>query len=310
MANEILFSTLSGNARVSAVLHQTILEKLTDKASLVNHPYILAFNGMNGMGSSALQVPVVGLGGFNAMAAVADGTAATNTAITSAAATITIARQALVRQISDLASLTNSVAGGMGVSVDGLAEDMVGAYNKRVTAMLCGLSSGFSNSVGSTGVDLTVDKFYDAIFSLQLTANDSFMAILHPQQINDLMSSLRSETGPGQYLAATQEQVNAKGPGYRGTLFGVELFGSTQVPTANSGADYLGYMFSRGAVGYATGSAAPVRGAGEIILPAGTPIVVELGRSAEAGLSTIVGSAFVGVAELDDARGVGILSDF
>jgi hypothetical protein len=64
MANEILFSTLSGNARVSAVLHQTILEKLTDKASLVNHPYILAFNAMNGSGSSALQVPVVGLGGF------------------------------------------------------------------------------------------------------------------------------------------------------------------------------------------------------------------------------------------------------
>jgi hypothetical protein len=176
--------------------------------------------------------------------------------------------------------------------------------------MLCGLSSGFSNFVGSTGVDLTVAKFYDAIFSLQLTANDSFMAILHPQQINDLMSSLRSETGPGQYLAATQEQVNAKGPGYRGSLFGVELFGSTQVITANSGADYLGMMFSRGAIGYATGSAAPVRGAGEVILPAGTPIVVELARSAEAGLSTIVGSAFVGVAELDDARGVGILSDF
>jgi hypothetical protein len=175
--------------------------------------------------------------------------------------------------------------------------------------MLCGLSSGFSNSVGSTTVNLSVSTFYDAIFSLQLTANDSFMAILHPQQINDLMSSLRSETGPGQYLAATQDQVNAKGPGYRGQLFGVELFGSTQVPTANAGADYLGYMFSRGAVGYATGSAAPVRGAGEIILPAGTPIVVELARSAEAGLSTIVGSAFVGVAELDDARGVGILSD-
>jgi len=309
MADEIKFSTLSGNARVSAVLHQTILEKLTDKASLVNHPYILAFQNMNNSGSSALQVPVVGLGGYNAMAAVADGVAASNTALTTSAATITIARQALVRQISDLANLTNNVAGGMGVGIEGLAEDMVGAYNKRVTAMLCGLSSGFTNFVGSTGSDLTVTRFYDAIFSLQLTANDSFMAILHPQQINDLMTSLRSETGPGQYLAATQEQVNAKGPGYRGQLFGVELFGSTQVITANSGADYLGYMFSRGAVGYATGSAAPVRGAGEVILPAGTPIVVELARSAEAGLSTIVGSAFVGVAELDDARGVGILSD-
>lgn len=308
MANEILFSTLSGNARVSAVLHQTILEKLTDKASLVNHPYILNFGNLNGSGSSALQVPVVGLGGYNAMAAVADGSAASNTAITTGAATITIARQALVRQISDLAQLTSN--GPMNVTVEALAEDMVGAFNKRVTAMLCGLSSGFSTSVGSTGVNLSVSTFYDAIFALQLTANDSFMAILHPQQINDLVSSLRSETGPGQYLAATGEQVNAKGPGYRGSLFGVELFGSTQVPTANAGADYLGYMFSKGAVGYATGSAAPIRGAADIILPAGTPIVVELSRNAEAGLNTITGSAFVGVAELDDARGVGILSDF
>lgn len=308
MANEILFSTLSGNARVSAVLHQTILEKLTDKASLVNHPYIMNFGNLNGSGSSALQVPVVGLGGYNAMAAVADGSAASNTAITSAAATITIARQALVRQISDLAQLTAN--GPMNVTVEALAEDMVAAFNKRVTAMLCGLSSGFSTSVGSTGVNMSVSTFYDAIFALQLVANDSFMAIMHPQQINDLISSLRSETGPGQYLAATQEQVQAKGPGYRGTLFGVELFGSTQVPTANAGADYLGYMFSKGAVGYATGSAAPVRGAADVVLPAGTPIVVEVSRSPEAGLSTITGSAFVGVAELDDARGVGLLSDF
>lgn len=308
MANEILFSTLSGNARVSAVLHQTILEKLTDKASLVNHPYIMNFGNLNGSGSSALQVPVVGLGGYNAMAAVADGSAASNTAITSAAATITIARQALVRQISDLAQLTAN--GPMNVTVEALAEDMVAAFNKRVTAMLCGLSSGFSTSVGTTGTNMSVATFYDAIFALQLVANDSFMAIMHPQQINDLISSLRSETGPGQYLAATQEQVQAKGPGYRGTLFGVELFGSTQVPTANAGADYLGYMFSKGAVGYATGSAAPVRGAADVVLPAGTPIVVEVSRSPEAGLSTITGSAFVGVAELDDARGVGILSDF
>ncbi len=310
MADEIKFSTLSGNARVSAVLHQTILEKLTDKASLVNHPYILAFNGLNGSGSSALQVPVMGLGGYDAMAAVADGVAASNTQITTGSATITIARQALVRQISDLASLTNNVAGGMGIGVEGLAEDMVASYNKRVTAMLCGLSTGFSNTVGTSGANLSVSVFYDAIFSLQLTANDSFMAILHPQQINDLMSSLRSETGPGQYLAATQEQVTAKGPGYRGSLLGVELFGSTLIPTANAGADYCGVMFSRGAIGYATGSAAPVRGAGDVILPAGTPIVVELSRSAEAGLSTITGSAFVGVAELDNARGVGIVSDF
>ena len=311
MANEILFSTLSGNARVSAVLHQTIIEKLADTASLVNHPSILQFGGMNGMGSSALQVPVVGLNGTDAMAAVADGSSVSNTAITTGSATITIARQALRRQISDLAQLTNNVAGGMGVSVDGLAEDMVAAYNKRVTSMLCALSSGLSTSVGATGVNLSVSYFYDAIFALQLQANDGmFTAVLHPQQVNDLISSLRSETGPGQYLATTQDQVTAKGRGYRGNLFGVDIFSSTLVPTANAGADYLGMMFAPGCLGIATGTPAPIMGAGGVILQPGTPIVVELERDSAAGLTQLVGSAYVGVAEIQDLKGVGILSDF
>lgn len=307
MANEIFFSDLvTSGARVSAVLHQTILQKLTDTASLVNHPSVLNFGAMNGMGSSVLKVPVISYGA-DAMAAVAENASASNTNLTTSSASITIARQALVRQISDLAQLTAN--GATNVTVEALADDMVAAYNKRVTTMLCALSSGFSSSVGTTNTTLTVANFYNAIFALQLVANDgTFVAALHPKQINDLIGSLRSEVGPGQYLAATQEQMNAKGPGLRGVLFGVELHGFTAVPTANAGVDRLGYMFTRGAVGVATGSAAPVRGAADVMLPAGTPIVVETSRSPEAGLSTITGSAFVGVAELDDARGVGVLS--
>jgi hypothetical protein len=41
-----------------------------------------------------------------------------------------------------------------------------------------------------------------------------------------------------------------------------------------------------------------------------SPIVVEFERDASNGSTIIVGSAFVGVAELDDLRGVGVLSDF
>jgi len=310
MANEILFSTLSGNARVSAVLHQTIVEKLADTFDLSNHPSILQFGVMNGTGSSALQVPVVGLNGTDSMAAVADGSAVSNTQITTGSATITIARQALRRSISDLANLTNNVAGGMGVGIEGLAEDMVFAYRKRATSMLCALSSGFSTSVGATTVNLSVSTFYDAIFALQLQANDGqFVAVLHPQQINDLISSLRSETGPGQYLAATQDQMNAKGRGFRSSIFGVDLYGSTLTPTVNAGADYLGMMFAPGAIGMATGTPAPVAGAGGVILPAGSPVVVELERDSASGLTYLTGSAYLGVAEVQDLKAVSILSD-
>ena len=306
MANEVYFSGLSGNARVAAILNQFVVTKLTDTASLVNHPSITQLRSMNGSGSTVVQVPVVSWGA-NAMASVAENATVSNTALTSTNANVTIARQALRRQISDLAQLT-SAGIALDVTLDNIAADMVLAYNKRVTTMIAALSSGFSSSVGSTGVDLTVANFYAAIFGLQLNSADGmFTAIMHPQQINDLISSLRSETGPGQYLATSQDQVQAKGPGFRGNLFGVDIFASANVPSANSGADYLGMMIAPGAIGVATATAAPIMGSTTIIPQ--SPIVVELERDASSGSTIVVGSAFVGVAELDDLRGIGILSD-
>lgn len=308
MAN-IDFAALSGNARVSAVLHRMIELKLADRAELYKAPVFLNFGSLNGSGSSALQVPVVGLAGTDLMAAVGDGSSVSNTSITSSAATITIARQALRYDITDLANATNPLAGGMGVGVEGLAESMAIAFGMRLTQMIAALSSGLSQSVGSTGVALSVATFFDAIYKMQLSSNDgTFAAVLAPQQINHLINSLRSETGPGQYVAATQDQIAAKGQGFRGNLFGVDLYVSSTVPTANAGADRLGMMVATGCIGYATGTAAPIQGAGGIILPAGSQVVVELERDAASGLTKIVGSSFAGVAEIQDLKGVGILS--
>jgi hypothetical protein len=307
VANEVYFSGLSGNARVAAILNQFVVTKLTDTASLVNHPSITQLRSMNGSGSTVVQVPVVSWGA-NAMASVAESATVVNTALTTTNANVTIARQALRRQISDLAQLT-SAGIALDVSLESIAVDMVLAYQKRVTAMIGDLASGFSTSVGSTGVDLTVANFYAAIFGLQLNSADGmFTAILHPQQINDLISSLRSETGPGQYLATSQDQVQAKGPGFRGNLFGVDVFSSANgINTANAGADRIGMMIAPGAIGVATATAAPILGGATIASQ--SPILVELERDASSGSTIIVGSAFVGVAELDDLRGVGILSD-
>ena len=308
MAN-IDFAALSGNARLSAVLHRMIELKLADRAELYKAPQFLNFGSLNGTGSSALQVPVVGLAGTDLMAAVGDGSSVSNTSITSSAATITIARQALRYDITDLASLTDPLASGAGVGIEGLANSMAIAFGMRLTQMITALSSGLSQSVGSTTVALTVGTFFDAIYKLQLQSNDgTFAAVLAPQQINHLINSLRSETGPGQYVAATQDQIAAKGQGYRGMLFGVELYVSSTVPTANAGADRLGMMTATGAIGYATGSPAPIQGAGAIILPAGSQVVVELERDAASGLTKVIGNSFAGVAEIQDLKAVGILS--
>jgi hypothetical protein len=308
MAN-IDFAALSGNARVSAILHKMIEMKLADRAELYKAPQFTNFGTLNGSGSSALQVPVVGLAGTDLMAAVGDGSSVSNTSITSSAATITIARQALRYDITDLASLTDPLASGAGVGVEGLANSMAIAFGMRLTQMITALSSGLSQSVGSTTVALSVSTFFDAIYKLQLQSNDGeFAAILAPQQINHLINSLRSETGPGQYVAATQDQIAARGQGYRGMLFGVALHTSSTVPFANASADRLGLMVASGCIGYATGTPAPVQGAGGIIIPAGSQVVVELERDGAAGITRVIGNAFAGVAEIQDLKGVGILS--
>lgn len=303
MANEVYYSGLTSSARVSAVLSQMIAVKLYDTASLINHPSIMRVNAAPG--STSVQIPVISWGA-DAMASVAENASVSNTALTTTAATCTLARQALRRQISDLAQAT---AQGVpfDVTIDNIASDMVSAWSKRGTTMITALASGFSNSVGSTGVDLSVSTFYSAIFQLQLVANSGqFVAVLHNQQINDLMSSLRSETGPGIYLPSTQEALMAKGPGFKGQLFGVDLFGSNTV--ANNGVDYTGMMFAPNAIAMATASVSPIIGA-TTTQPV-VPVTVEFERDASGGSSIIVGSLLAGVCEVDDAKGVAILSDF
>ena len=305
MANEVYYSGLTSSARVSAVLSQLIATKLADTASLVGHPSILQITAQPG--STAVQVPVISWGA-DAMAAVAENASVSNTGLTTAAATITLARQALRRQVSDLA-LSTAQGVPLDVTLDGIATDMVGAWNKRGTTMITALASGFSNSVGSTGVDLSVTNFYAAIFQLQLTANNGpFVAVLHNQQYNDLMSSLRSESGPGQYTNGAQMSVMASNAGAKAELFGVQVFTSNTVATANAGADYLGMMFAPNAIGMAMAAVAPIIGA-TTVQPA-SPVTVEFERDASNGSTIVVGSVLAGVAEIDDAKGVGILSDF
>jgi hypothetical protein len=262
---------------------------------------------VNGTGSDSIQVPVVGLNGTDIMSAPGDGVSVSNTSITNSSATVVVARQALRYDLTDLARVTNSVPGG--VDLDGLSNAMVAAFNGRFNQLACALSSGFSTQVGSTGVDLTTDTFYSAIFALQVqSVMGEYDVVLHPQQYNDLMSSLRAETGPGQYLPANQEQTNALGTSYRGKLFGVNVHLSSYVPSVG-GVDYRGMMLGNGAIAYALGTPAPIAAAGGVIIPAGAPVAVEWERDAASGLTKVVGSAFLGVAELQDLKGVGILSD-
>ena len=305
MANEILHSGL-GDLRLSAILHQDIQMLLADRAGLWGHPAITYYGDVAGRGSTVLEVPLAGLDGSDKMAAVAEGASVSNSALVDASPSITIARQALQYEISDLANLTDSV----GLNTDRLAASMVGSADMRFTEMIAGITDDFTATAGTSGTNMSVDDWFDAQFALtQAGVPGPYFALLHPQQLTDFQGSLRAETGILSWQPASADMTLVKGQGFAGQFSGVDVFTSQQVPTANAAADRAGGMWGQGAVGYCDGAIAPVRGAGDIVMPAGTKIVVEFERSASGGLTKVVGNYYVGVGIVEDGRGVSIITD-
>lgn len=308
MSNELLYSGL-GDLQLAAILNQELLLKVADRAGLGVHPAIVDFGDIGGRASTVLKIPIAGLDGYDEMSAVAEGSASSNTALTDGSVSITIARQALQRQISDLAGIVN----GGRMDPARLAEDMVGAAHMRLLSMVCGLFASFGSEVGSTGVDFDLDQFFegDQILNLAGAPADGRLSILHPIQIGDLKTSLRAEGGAVSYMDATKEMIQAMGPGMVGRFMGYDIFQSNRCPSINSNADRQGAMLARGAIGKAFGTRRPMMGdgTGGLRIEQGTPIYIGFERDESYTFTKIVGNMFAGVAILQDALGVKITSD-
>lgn len=307
MADEVTFSALS-DATVAATLHQEILQKLGDRNSLWGHPAIYYAGSVNGTGSNVKKIALWGVDAAQ-MAAVSDGSAVSNTSISGLTgnATVTVARQAIKLTSTDLAGLTWGL--GPAGLVEKIAEGMATSAKMRFQAMLCDILDGFTTTVGTSGVDMSVSTWFAAKAAMQLSgANGPFLAVLHDQQYNDLVSSLRGETGALQFIPATSELMALKGSMFKGSFDGVDVYVSSQVPTANAGADRAGALFSYGAVAYADGLPTPQVAVGGIQIGSG-PIYVEVQRNAGLAATEIVGNYYVGLVKAQDGMGVTIVSD-
>lgn len=306
MANEFYYSS-SGDLRLTEALAAEYRLLLKDRFSLLGHSAIVYAGNCEATGSTVIKVPLVGLAGHDRMAAVAENASTSNTAVTDASATITVARQALQRQVSDINDLVDSI----GVNADALINDGLGSYLMRWQEMLVSLVDDFSNtSSPGSGVDLTFSDFLAAQFTLvQNSVPGPYLCVLYPTQWTDILTDLRGEVGPLQMRSDVQDAFTARGQGIVAVLNGVEVAVSSLVPTANAGADSAGGMFGTGAIGWADGLPRAIRGAGEVVMPAGQRLYTELERDSGGALTKIVHNAFLGFAELEDLRGCSIISD-
>ena len=296
----------TGGLRLAAMIEAEVRALLSDNASIRQSGALLYAGDVANIGSDSITLRFAGLDGYDAMASANDGGDVSASQLEMNTATITVARQALRYDMTDLANLSGL---GSDISPFRLAESMVGAFEARFMEIVAATFGSFGTSVGTPGVDMSIDDFLDGVFALELANNPSqIFAVLHPRQIADLQASIRNEAANAiAFNSASHDMLKMMGQGYVGDFLGVQIHKSSYV--AESAGDKQGAMFSAGAIAYAIGTPAPMVGAGGEVRPAGTPIVVEYQRDASKGLTEIIGTAYCGAGIVEDARGVLISTD-
>ena len=311
MANEIRRSLLETNGgSVASVMSALLRAQLYDPTDLrATCPYV----PFAGPGSDTMDVTLNAVpGAASAATSEIDGSNVTNAAYTTARFQLAVARYKRVYQSTDLLGL----AGGP-IDYNVIRSTLVTGVSLTYTDMICALFPSLSAQTGTTTVNLDVDDIYDSIYTL-LVANvpndaaNPIQCVLHPQQWNDFTSSLRGETGAVQYVAATADMLQAKGPGFKGVWNGVQFWTSDSVNAQTTNVDYSGAMFGMGAFEWTYGPVAgilPMINPGDILFS--TPeLFVERDRSASNGMMAQVLNLYPAVAIRENARGVEILSDY
>lgn len=303
------YYTGSGDARLTEALASDWRLALADRESIYGSELagtVPLLANASGFGTTTFKVPILSLNGVNRMSAVAENASTSPTDVTKSSVTVSVARQAIERQQSDLNEMVDSI----GFDVQALIDDGLAAFSMRWMEMLCALFPAVASTAGTTTVDMSADDWFTARFTLtQNSVPGPYTSVLFPVQVTDLQNSIRAEGGPWQYVQATQSILSAGAVGVIAVLDGVPIMSSSLVTTANAGADSAGCMWGAGAFGYAEGTPRALRGASEALFAAGTPLYSELERNASGALTKVVHNAFIGLVEVEDLRAVGIVTD-
>jgi hypothetical protein len=237
-------------------------------------------------------------------AAGSEGVAVTPTAFTMTDVTATAAPYELAVEVSKMAE--RSAMPGFEAS---LAMEMAYGLSDAFDSLSASMLPGFSNTVGSTGVNITYDDMISAITLLNTNAKARAVGgvfVLHPVQIGDLLSQAVSASA-GLAPALSREQFNAilgdtagssAFGAMAGSLAGVPVIRSGNVPTANAGSDRAGALFVAGQSG----------ALGAVIK--WEPEIEQASLAVKyTGGKAVFGDAAFGVVEINDSMGVSIITD-
>lgn len=194
------------------------------------------------------------------------------------------------------------------------ARQMLGALDEKVEDTLANLLSGSSNTVGSTGVDLTSAVMINAQYTIKTleTPHEDFVYVLTPNQVQELQleqAVVANGTGAVWYQQGDLSFFNfapdVPRNGYRGTFMGIPIFEySHSLRTLmNASADVAGSLMCRGSGPVDSGQP------GSFALVEGAPPIFDLEGDGSLRAAELVLTQEVAGAETDDANAVTIVSD-
>jgi len=304
MANEVTYaSVLSAGGRIAKILSPLLHEKLYDPIGLRT---LMSYVPAPGMGSATTNVTTLTRGSVMAAASSETSGGASNTALTTGNYDLVTARYLLKIQAGDMFATT-----GGAVNIDTILSILSESLDLTLTDLLISLFANIAGNVGTSGVDMSVSDFYDAIYYLNLQNNGATLAaVLHNVQVNDLMDSVRAEVGPAAWRTDFQGLLTAGGTGFRAQFAGVGIYQSESCASVNTNADRRGCMFAPGAFSYQLGSVDVGLQVNPADIVVATPeMFVERDRDAGNALTSYIVNSYPGVAEQEDLRAVRITTD-
>ena len=276
--NDTVYSAIIADMVLDALMAAVVTPKLLRHFDLSNQP------------SKSVDVPKADK--FTA-AAVSEGSELSNTALTTAKVTGTASEIGIMATITDVLEVSD-IPAAHGARLKQLGR----AIADKIDVDICALFASFSTTVGTTTNDLSLANILTSIYTLEAAdAPKPYVGVLHPVQISDMRTALETNANSpfqSQGIRAGTNELGPAGVGYAGEWFGLPLYFSTNVPTANASADRAGGIFSSNyALGFVN------KWASKIVPMYWPPLRAWV----------LTATANYGVFEIEDSAGVALVTD-
>ena len=261
------------------------------------------------MGTDTIKVRLAGMMGRDSFESRTEVQAASDVTLSDDKVNVTVSRYSLRYDYSDLVALTAFGNSPYEIDPFNLAASIGESYNTLFAELTAAAAASASNTTSTSGTTMSVSTFFEAIYALEkadtfLGAPGPFYSCIHPKSLTELQASLRQEQNNiVSQMVATEEMIKAKGLGYVGKLFGVDVYRSSHIES--DGTDYDNWMADAGALGYADG-VPQIIGAPEVMDM--DKVVCEVERSASTATTSIVGHCYAAISILNQNRLVGMLA--